>query len=111
MDDFLPVAAMSALVISVINFLKYLRAKDWNGVWTTLTVWIAGVVAVFLVGESDFKSAFDFGDVSLADMNAASKLFVGLSISAFGSFAVEIKKALDGSDSAQKPDLLTGSQE
>lgn len=111
MDDFLPFAALSGLVVQVINFLKYLRARDWNGSLTTLTVWVAGVVGIFLAAESDYAASFDFGGVNLADMNSWTKLFVGLTVGAAGSAFVEVKKALDGNDSAAKPDLFTGGSE
>ena len=111
MDDFLPFAALSGLVVAVINFLKYLRAQDWNGALTTLTVWIAGAVGIFLAGESDYAATFDFGGVNLAEMNGWTKLMVGLTVGSAGSAFVEVKKALDSSDSAAKPDLYGGGKE
>jgi hypothetical protein len=105
--DFAPLAAMAALIISIINLVQYLRAKDTNGVVTTLAVWAAGVVVVLLVAETDFADGINVTDTeTLASLNTASLVFVGLTISAIGQFGVQIKKALDSNDSAAKPDLV-----
>jgi hypothetical protein len=106
MNDFLPMAAMLSLVIAVINFLKYIRAKDTNGWVTQLIVWVAGVAVVLLTAQTDFADGIPVGDQNLAVLNAWSLILVGLSIASAGSFAVEIKKAIDNGDSAVKPNLV-----
>jgi len=104
--EFAPLVAMGLLVVSVINFLKYLRAGDMNGWFTQLIVWVAGVGAVLLVAQTDFASGITVGDQLMDNLNFASLVFVGLTVGSVGSFAVEIKKAIDGTDSAAKPDLI-----
>ena len=44
--EFVPTAAMALLIVSIINFIKFIRAKDTNGLVTQLSVWVAGVVVV-----------------------------------------------------------------
>lgn len=109
--DFAPLAAMATLIIAIINLLQYARGKDWNGVVTTLAVWVAGVVVCLLVAETDFASGINVTDnQTLASLNTASLVFLGLTVSAMGQFAVQVKKAIDGHDSATKPDLVTGAK-
>lgn len=105
--EFIPLVQMAALVFAVINFLKFLRAGDSNGWMTQLIVWVAGLVVVLLTAQTDFASGIPVGDQMLDTLNIASLIFLGLSISSIASFGVEVKKALDGSDSAAKPNLIT----
>lgn len=104
--DFVPLAALALLVVGVVNFLRYLRNKDWNGVSTVGLAWVAGVFAVSLVARTNFAGGIPIGDLSLADLNFASQVFVGMTIASTGSYFVDVKKALDGSDSAKVPPLI-----
>lgn len=104
MTEFVPLAAFALLVVGVINFLKYLKAKDWNGVFTNLISWVAGIFAVVLVAKSNFT--IDVGGTDLADLNFASQVFVGMTVASTGSYFVDVKKALDDKDSAKVPPLI-----
>ncbi len=105
--DFVPVLAMISLVITIINLIKYLRAGDWNGTVTTLSVMVAGVVVMFLVAKTDFAAGIVIADKPLGDYNNWSLLFVGLTIASMSAFANDLRKSLDNSDSAAKPNLTT----
>lgn len=104
--EFIPMIQMAVLVFAIINFLKAVKAKDTNGALTQLIVWVAGVVVVFLVAETDFASGISIGDQTLNTLNFASLVFIGLTISSLASFGAEVKKAIDNSDSAAKPNLF-----
>ena len=108
MQEFVPAASMSALVIVVINFLRYARARDLDGVATIAAAWVAGVIAVSLAAQSDFAGSIEFGGSALSAMNLWSQVFAGMSLASVGSFAVDIRKALDNNDSAVKPSLVAG---
>jgi hypothetical protein len=105
--DFVPLLAMAALVVTVINFLKYARTRDWNAAATQVSVWVGGVVVVWLVANTDWADTLVFGDIALSDMNAASLVFFGVSVGAIGSVGHEVVKAVDNSDSAHKPPLFS----
>lgn len=107
--EFLPTVAMAALVIAVINLIKYVRARDVNGVVTTLSVWLAGVVVVFLVAQTDFADGIVIANQPLSVYNAWSLLFIGLSISTIAQFANDVRGAIDNGDSTVKPDLVGSS--
>lgn len=104
--DFAPAAAMVTLVISIINFIKFIKSKDTNAVVTQLAVWIAGVLVINLVAHSDFGKTLKAGDYVLGNLNGWSLLFVGLSVGSVALFANDLKKAVDSSDTAKKPPLV-----
>lgn len=104
--EFVPLAALALLVVGVVNFLRYLRNTDWNGVATIGLAWVAGIFAVGLVAKTNFAAGIPIGDLSLADLNFASQIFVGMTIASTGSYFVDVKKALDDKDSAKVPPLL-----
>lgn len=104
--EFIPLVQMAVLVFAIINFLKAIRSKDGNAAFTQITVWVAGVLVVLLAAQTDFASGIMIGDQALTALNFWSLLFIGLTISSLASFGVEIKKALDGSDSAKTPNLF-----
>jgi hypothetical protein len=104
--EFAPVLAMALLVFTIINFIRFIVNGDKNGIVTTLSVWVAGVVVVLLVSESDFADGIVIADKALSSYNFASLIFLGLTVSSIGVFANEIRGALDNSDSTKKPHLL-----
>lgn len=99
---------LAALVWKAVDFMKYVRAADWNGVVTQLTVWAVGIGAAFLLSASDFGSMQLIGNIAMSDMNESSLVLIGLQVGSAGSALVDFKKARDGGDSAKTPELLTG---
>lgn len=106
MLEFAPLVAFAALGSQFVAFIKFLFAKDKNGVVTTLVVWLAGVLTVFLFAQSDFAAAIPIGDVTLDGLNGWSLVIAGLTVGGVGSTVYNFKKALDGSDSAKEPPLI-----
>jgi ABC-type uncharacterized transport system permease subunit len=104
--EFVPVLAMALLVVSIINLVKYAKAKDWNGIATTLAVWLAGVIVVLLVSQTDFAAGITIADRTLDTYNFWSLVFIGLTLSSIGQFANEIRAALDNHDTTVKPPLV-----
>lgn len=101
--DFVPIIAVVALVWKVVDFVKYLRARDVDGALTQGVVWAAGVLAVFLLSGTNFAGGIVLGDVAVSAMNWQSLVLVGLSIGSSASALVDFKKAVDNSDSAAVP--------
>lgn len=105
-----PIAALAALVVKFTDFLKALTNKDWNAAVTQVTVWLGGVAALFLASATVWAKGkgFTLGDIPLTDLDAASKVFGGMSISSIGGVVYDYKKARDNSDSAVQPTLVPG---
>lgn len=104
--EFIPVVAMAALTLKVIDFLRYCRAADVNGVTTQLASWIAGIVVVLLVAQTDWASGIAIGDMNLGTLGFWSLVFYGLSAGSAASFAKDALKAVDNTNSAAIPTLI-----
>ena len=108
MELFLSATGSLALVKSVVDLLKYFRAKDTNGWVTQIVVWLSGVGAAVLLAASDLAETFKLNDagLTLGNANGATVALVGLGIGSSAMLANEFKKAIDRNDSAAKPDLV-----
>lgn len=104
--EFVPIVAMAALTLKAMDFLRYLRARDINGIVTQLGAWVFSVLVAFLVAQTDWASGVGVGDQTLATINGWSVLFWGLAAGSTASFVKDTHKALDGSNSAAIPTLL-----
>lgn len=104
--EFVPVVAMAALTLKVIDFLRYLRAGDMNGVLTQLAAWIAGVLVVLLVAQTNWSDGIAIGDMNLAALGIWSQIFFGLSAGSGASFIKDTLKAVDNTNSAAIPILV-----
>ena len=106
--EFLPIIAMVTLVVKVIDFARYARARDINGIATQLLTWVAGILVVLLAARTDWAAQLRVGEFSLADLNSWSQVFWGLSFASTASFSKDVTKAVDNSNSAAIPTLLEG---
>lgn len=104
--QFIPVLAMAALTLKVIDFVRYLRAADVNGITTQLAAWVAGVVVVLLVAQTDWADGITVGDMNLHTLGFWSLVFYGLSAGSAASFAKDSLKAVDNTNSAALPVLV-----
>ncbi len=105
--EFVPAAAMVALILKIIDFLRYARAGDINGVLTQLSVWFAGVVSLVLVAQTNWADGIEIGDVALSRLGFWSLFFAGLTLASTASVVKDIGyKALDNSNTAKIPTLL-----
>lgn len=103
---FSPVLLLGTLVFTVINFLKFLRGRDWNAALTQLCVWIGGVTVVWLFALTQFAGSVRLGGIALSQADWASLVFIGLLASSLLSTINEVKKAIDTTDTAVTPTLL-----
>lgn len=101
--DFAPLLAAIALIWKIVDFVKYLRARDGEAAITQAAVWAAGVGVIFLLAETNYADGIVLGDLALGAMNAASLLLIGLSMGSSASVLVDFKKAVDNTDSAAVP--------
>ncbi len=102
------IVLIGALVAKFTDFLKFVRAGDVNASLTQLSAWAAGVAAVFLGSATDFAGTAQFNRIALNDLNSASKVLLGLLATSLFSVVYDLKKAIDPTDSAKTPQLVTG---
>lgn len=108
MEQFTTAAGAVGLVKSGVDLIKYLRAKDANGVITQLAVWLFGIGVVMLVRASDFAAQWDVGGIALSDAKLGTCILAGFGLGAVAMLANDGIKAIDGSQSARKPSLVPG---
>jgi hypothetical protein len=104
--DFVPAVAMLALVVKVIDFLRYTTNRDVNGVVTQLITWAAGIAAVTLVAHTTWANGIVVGGTALAKLGFWSQFFAGLSIASGASVVKDTLKAVDNHNTAAIPTLL-----
>lgn len=105
-----PAIVVSTLVIKFLGLIKAVTNRDVNSAVTILGAWAAGAGALFLAGATVWShtKGFDIGGFTLSDLDGPSKFVAGAMLGSTGSVVYDVKKALDGTDSASEPKLLPG---
>jgi len=98
---------LALLLAKILDFVKYARARDVNGAVTQLVAWAGGVALVFVAANADLGANMDVAGQTLGTLNAWSLVLVGLSLASTGSALVDVKKAVDNTDSAAVPALVS----
>ncbi len=104
--EFAPIIFIPLLVLKLMDFMRYLLARDANGVVTQLGAWVFGAVALMLAAKTDWAASIPIGGLALAKLNIWSQIFAGMAIASGGSFLKDVTKAVDNSNSAAIPTLL-----
>lgn len=89
MEGFTVFAAGSAMVMTALAFIKHLRGGQTGDALTLLALFAVGIGIAFLICESDFAAAELFGGIALADLNPASRVFLGFAIGSGARFGYE----------------------
>ena len=103
------VLIFSALVWKVIDFFRmcFNFKTQKSGIITQVTAWAGGVLLVVLAAHAGVTSSLILpgSDKALGSIDFASQILLGLLISSVASSVVDIKQAIDGTDSASKPSI------
>ena len=108
MDEFLTFAAVALLVIALISMMdviRYVKAKDWNGALTILVCAAGGIGLAFLAANADATSKL----VLVKGAGPLSPMTVGrwsCSVVSVSSPSGRPVPAPDHSDSASTPPLV-----
>jgi hypothetical protein len=97
---------MITLILKVIDFARYARARDINGVLTQLSVWAAGTIVVLLVAQTNWAAGIQIGTMSLGHLGFWSLVFYGMSAGSAASLGKDTLKAVDNTNSAAIPVLI-----
>lgn len=106
--DFAPMVALGIVALTLTNLVKYLRARNWNGVLTLLAAWAVGAGTLWLFGATAWAHGVTINGTSLDKLASLDKVVAGLVVASLGSFGFDIQKALDHTQSAATPQLLSG---
>jgi hypothetical protein len=119
MLQFGQIAALGTVVFTAVlllrNAVAWFRLRNESGanlpyssaVLTQVLAWGAGILAVYLVEFAGLGRAFSVGGQSLVNSGGWAKVMIGLMSASTLSTVNEIKKALDNTDSAKAPPLLS----
>lgn len=106
--DIAPLLLLTTVLWKVIDFLRLVANFKTNrsAVVTMATAFVGGVFAVVLASHASLFDHFDVNGLTLTQLDVGSQIFLGLGIASLAGVGVDIKAAIDGSDSAAKPPLL-----
>jgi len=101
-------AGLALAVNSTISWLKTLTNRDWQGFGTHLVVLIAGVIAIVLASHANLTNDFTIPALNrtLGSLDWPSQVLLAWIVTGSGKFAWNFTQAVDGSQSAQEPDLI-----
>lgn len=99
-----------ALVWQVIDFLRELAAirENRNAVIVQASAWVGGFILVVIGAHAAVtaKLVLPGSDLPLGVLDWGSQILVGMMVASLASSAVDIKQAIDNTDSARKPAVL-----
>ena len=104
--DFVPTLAMAALIFKIVDLLRYANNRDFNGVFTQLITWFAGIVVAFLVAKTAWAASISVAGLPLSKLGTWSIVFAGASIGSGASVFNDARKAVDASQTAALPTLF-----
>ena len=99
---------LSTLGIKFVDFLRQLSnfSTQKSAIVTQLVSWVGMIAAVFLYGESQFGDTVTVAEINLENMDAPTKLLLGLVLGSVASVIVDFKQARDNNDDASRPPLI-----
>ncbi len=99
---------LATFISKVVDFGKFVRAKDTNGVLTQLITWGAGVLGVCLFAQTDFATGVSLEGVSLATAGWGTLVFAGLMSTSLLSKVYDFQKSFDNTQTSATPSLVPG---
>lgn len=111
MEQALILTSIAFLGNKIIELIKYLRARDTNGAVTLLSIHITGVLVMLVAAEAEITETLVIPGMTQAigTIDLLSVIFIGLVFSSLTSKLYDFQKAVDNSDSAVQPSLLSDS--
>lgn len=107
------IVIFAALVWKVIDFLRMLFniQSQKSSIITQVTAWVGGIILVVVAAHAGVTKALVLpgSDLALGVLDFPSQVLVGLLVSSLASGVVDIKKAVDGSDSSAVVPLIPSS--
>jgi hypothetical protein len=101
-------AGLAFAINKTVSVLKALKNGETNTVVTQVLVWVVGFAGLTLAANADVASAFTLPGFTqaLSDLDWPSLALLAWVFGSTGSFAYDLKAAIDGSDSAAETKLL-----
>lgn len=102
-------AGLAFAINKTVSVIKALFNKDVNTIVTQAVVWAVGFGGLTLAANSAIAEAYALPGFTepLGQLDGSSLGLLAWILGATGSFAYDLKKAVDGTDSASEPKLLS----
>lgn len=112
MESVIMFAGLAFAINKTVSVIKALFARDANTVVTQAVVWVVGFVGLLLASKAAVTEGFALPGFTepLGSLDVASVGLLAWILGATGSFAYDLRKAIDNTDSAVEPRLLDGGQ-
>lgn len=111
MNEFVPFAAMSMTIFTVVSLLRFCAGRKWGEAGTIVAVWVSGAVVLWVFAQSSIAGSISgelTGGVPLADLDVWSIIILGLQAGSAATAFNEIRGAIDRDGHTAKPHLFTG---
>lgn len=108
METIALLAGIAFAVNKTVSTIKAIINGDLNGSVTQLLVWAVGAAAVVLAAHASLTSELVVPGIerTLGSLDTASHVLLGWILGGTGSFAFDLKKAIDNSDNARETPLI-----
>lgn len=85
--DFVPILVLLATVKKLVDFVRYIKGGDVNGVVTQIVAWVGGIALVVLAAQTSWADGIVFGDTVLAKLGFAGQVLAGIALGSAASLA------------------------
>lgn len=85
--EFVPVLVLLATVAKLVDFARYAKAGNYNGIVIQVLAWTGGALVVMLAAHTAWADGIVFGDIVLSRMNIASQVLAGIALGSSASLA------------------------
>lgn len=108
MTDTTSAVLFAALIWKLTDFVKHCTNRDRSAIVTQLVAWGIGFAAIVLFAHSSLSTHLVIDGIAVAHAPWADQLLLGVVVGSFGSAGYDLKRAVDGTDSAATPPLVPG---
>lgn len=98
--EIIGVAALIAIIWKVVDVIKYATNGNMRAVTTQLSVWGAAIAIVLLAREAEPFANVEIMGTTFDRLDLASTVLFALGLGSAASVGVDVKKAIDNTDSA-----------
>lgn len=109
MESVIIFAGLAFAINKTVSVIKALANQDWNTVITQAVVWLVGFGGLSLAAHASVTENFALPGFTepLGSLDWGSLALFAWVLGSTGSFAYDWKRAVDDSDSAAEPKLLS----
>lgn len=95
--DIVPLVLLATIVAKVVDIIRYATSRDWNGVLTIGTSWLAGVVGAASVAATRFGEQIELSigngeTMTLASLGFVEQVVLGMALASLLGVVVDFRR-------------------